>query len=399
MTGYVEQPARRIPVLSRFDTVIVGGGIGGVAAALAAARTGASVGLVEKAVALGGLATLGHVVLYMHLCDGRGRQVVGGIGEELMRLSVADGFGDVPPAWKEGGCLADRAADRLHTVFNPAFYALALEEVLLNAGVRLYFDARFCDVAKDAAGAIDAVIIESKSGRQALRCRTVIDASGDADVCAAAGEPTESLDTNGWAAWFYTCDGRSLELHKHHAPFDRFGGPVAGRKGYRGDDLESVTRHLVDSREQVRRRLADLRAGGGATPFVAMIPQLPDLRMTRRLVGVYELTRADDRRAFDDGIGLIGDWREAGPVWSIPFRSLRAAATPNLLAVGRCLSADRTVWDATRVIPACAVTGQAAGTAAALAVAGADGRFDRLDAAALCGRLRADGAMLDVSPA
>ncbi len=401
MADTIEQPARKVPVWGRFDVVVVGGGVGGVAAALAAARTGASTCLIEKAAALGGLATLGHVVLYTPLCDGCGRQVVGGIGEELMHLSIADGCGEIPPAWREGASAAERAGTRLHTLFNPASYMLALEEVALAAGVTLYYDMRFCDVATDQrSGAITAVVVESKSGRQALRCRTVIDATGDADVCAAAGAQTVSLDTNAWAAWFYTFNGQSLDLHKLQAPFDRFGGPVEGQKGYRGDDVESVTAHLIDSRAEVRKRLAALRADSdGPTPFVAMLPQVPDLRMTRRLVGVYELTRADDHRAFDDGIGLIGDWREPGPIWSIPFRSLRAAAVPNLLAVGRCFSADQTVWDATRIIPGCVVTGQAAGTAAAMAVADTDSRFDSLDVAALREQLRRDGAMLDVNPA
>jgi len=397
MAEHVTEAARKIPILSRFDVVVVGGGVGGVAAALAAARTGASACLIEKAAALGGLATLGHVVLYTPMCDGRGRQVVGGLGDELMHLSIADGYGEIPPAWRDGTSQAERAGTRLHTLFNPASYMLALEEVALNAGVTLYYDMRFCDVvAADATGAIAAVIVESKSGRQAIRCRTVIDATGDADVCAAAGAETVSLDTNAWAAWFYTFNGQSLQLHKLQAPFDRFARPIEGQAGYRGDDVESVTRHLIDSRVEVRKRLAALRADAdGPTPFVAMLPQVPDLRMTRRLVGAYELTRADDHRPFDDGIALIGDWREPGPIWSIPFRSLRAAGTPNLLAVGRCFSADQTVWDATRIIPGCVVTGQAAGTAAAIAIADADARFDRLDVAALRRRLRRDGAMLD----
>ncbi|MFW6155345.1 MAG: FAD-dependent oxidoreductase [Planctomycetota bacterium] len=399
MAEHIEQPARKVPVLQRFDVVVVGGGVGGVAAALAAARTGASTCLIEKAAALGGLATLGHVVVYTPMCDGRGRQVVGGIGEELMHLSIADGYGEIPPAWREGTSAAERAGTRLHTRFNSASYMLALEEVALNAGVTLYYDMRFCDVATDdAGGAVAAVLVESKSGRQAIRCRTVIDATGDADVCAAAGAETVSLDTNAWAAWFYTFNGQSLDLHKLQAPFDRFGRPVEGQTGYRGDDVESVTRHLIDSRAEVRKRLAALREADGPTPFVAMLPQVPDLRMTRRLVGACELTRADDHRPFDDGIGLIGDWREPGPIWSIPFRSLRAAAVPNLLAVGRCCSADQTVWDATRIIPGCVVTGQAAGTAAAIAVADTDGRFDRLDVAAVRERLARDGAMLEVSP-
>jgi hypothetical protein len=89
--------------------------------------------------------------------------------------------------------------------------------------------------------------------------------------------------------------------------------------------------------------------------------------MTRRLKGSFELEESDDGRRFDDAIGMVGDWRKKGPVFRIPYRSLTAVKTANLITAGRCISVGATGWDVTRAIPACAVTGEAAGTAAALA--------------------------------
>lgn len=384
MAAYINEPSRRVRVIGSYDTVVVGGGVAGVAAAIAAARAGASVCLLEKEIALGGLATLGNVVLYMHMCDGRGHKVVGGIGAELMKLSTADGFCDIPKPWKRGGSAAGRSKTRLHTIFNPASYMLALEKLILKSGVKLYYDMRFCDVSMDRrSGKVAAVVVESKSGRQAIRCKTVIDCSGDADVCHAAGEPTVSLDTNAPSAWCYAYNGRTLELQKVQAKIDRYARPVKGQKGYRGDDVESLTQQVIDSREMIRRRIARLRRESGRDVHPVAIALLPDLRMTRRLRGSYDLDRADDRKRFSDCIGLIGDWREPGPIWSIPYRCLPAPKVPNLITAGRCISVATNVWDATRVIPACAVTGQAAGTAAAMVVADHGGRFNTLDVAAL----------------
>ena len=86
----IVEPSRELEVLGDYDVVVVGGGIAGVAAALASARGGAKTCLLEKFCALGGLATIGNVIIYLPLCDGRGHQVSAGICEELFRLSVND---------------------------------------------------------------------------------------------------------------------------------------------------------------------------------------------------------------------------------------------------------------------------------------------------------------------
>ncbi len=117
--------------------------------------------------------------------------------------------------------------------------------------------------------------------------------------------------------------------------------------------------------------------------------------MTRRLVGAATLTVADVHRWHEDAVGLTGDWRQAGPVYAIPWGALRGVRNRNLLAAGRCISADASVWDVTRVIPPCAVTGEAAGTGAALAARDTAGDLTRLPVATLQRRLVEQGGLLE----
>ena len=117
--------------------------------------------------------------------------------------------------------------------------------------------------------------------------------------------------------------------------------------------------------------------------------------MTRRLVGRFTLAEEHVHQWFDDTMGLTGDWRRRGPVYAIPFSCLRGVRTSNLLVAGRCISVDNTVWDVLRVIPPCVVTGEAAGTAAALAAVHTDGDVNALDFDVLRGRLLAQGVLLD----
>jgi glycine/D-amino acid oxidase-like deaminating enzyme len=407
----IRQPARDLPVVAAYDVVVVGGGIAGVAAAVAAARNGASVGLVERYCALGGLATLGNVIVYLPLCDGRGRQVMAGLPEELLHLSVADlpedrpaaRFRRPPECWKPGGDPARRAAERYSAEFNPASYLLALEKLVLDAGVTLLYDTRFCAVRRDGYR-ITHVVVENKSGRSALAARTVVDATGDADVCFVAGEPTESLDSNVPAAWFYTLAGADLQLHQLSNPYSPTGEKTDGDGlFFRGDSAGQVTAQIIQSRALLRDRLAELRAACPGRDVQPLMPAtIACFRMTRRLDASVVLTTGDEHRWFDDAVGLSGHWWRPGPVYAIPLRALAAPGTVNLLAAGRCISARGGAWEALRPIPTCALTGEAAGTAAALAAAGTDGDLSRLDVPALQDRLRANGALLDpalVTPA
>ncbi len=400
----ITEPARDIPLVGSYDVVVAGGGIAGVAAAVAAARNGVSVCLLEKAFALGGLATLGNVTVWLPLCDGRGRQVIGGLAEELLKLSVADlrqenptaHFRGIPACWQPGGDRERRQKVRYTTEFNPAAYFFALEKLVKDADIALLYDTRVCAVHGED-NVIHHLIVENKSGRSAIACGTVVDATGDADICFLAGEQTEALDANVESGWFYTLSPEGLRLHK----LSRRYSPAARQEGaegpfYRGDDAAHVTAQVLGSRELIRLKLAELRARKTEIDIqIVAPPTIACVRMTRRLVGAFSLGERDMHRWFDDAVGLTGDWRKAGPVYAIPLRALCGVRMRNLLAAGRCISADTTIWDATRAIPTCALTGETAGTAAALAV-----RFSRNNVQAVppdqlqC-QLKRQGVLLD----
>jgi hypothetical protein len=400
----VKERERELPVVGAYDVVVVGGGMAGVAAAVAAARNGRSTCLVEKAYGLGGLATLGNVIVWLPLCDGRGRQVIGGLGEELLKLSVQDLCCDHPPArfrgipacWQPGGDQEARKKVRYRVEFNPGSYLLALEKLVSDAGVKLLYDTRVCAVDLENRQ-IRHLLVENKSGRGALFCRAVVDATGDADVCFWAGEETESLDSNVLCGWFYYLRDGTLRLDELSNPFSRHAtkedavGPF-----FRGDDAEQVTAHVLGTRELIRRRLADLRElHPDADLQIVVPPSIACFRMTRRLVGSFSLGEQHVHEWFDDTVGITGDWRRPGPVYAIPLRVLRGVVNRNLLVAGRCISTDKTAWDITRVIPGCVLTGEAAGTAAAIAVRHFNSDVHSLPADVVQHQLRVQGALLD----
>jgi 2-polyprenyl-6-methoxyphenol hydroxylase-like FAD-dependent oxidoreductase len=387
MLDTVFEEARSIPVVGSYDVVVAGGGIAGVAAALAAARAGSTVCLLEKACALGGLATIGNVVYFLPLCDGFGRQICGGVCEELLQLSVEDVheplpailLEPIPDAWRKHGSLEEKIKKRYLAVFNPASFAYKLERLLVKNKVKLYFDTRFAAVRKEGER-ISELLIENKSGRGALRCKAVVDATGDADVCAAAGEKTVSLSSNVRCGWYYYLEDGQLRLSCLSKPRDKYGRrvPSSGRN-FRGDQADQVTAMLLASRQLAMQELADKAANSKATFFPIMMPQIPCFRMTRRLNGKRVLRESDDRRWFENTLGMTGDWRKPGPVFCLPLEILAAVRTPNLIAAGRCISSAGSAWDMTRAIPTCAVTGQAAGTAAAFLALDQLPSFQELD--------------------
>jgi len=391
-------------VTADYDVVVVGGGMAGVAAAVAAARRSARVCLVERFCALGGMATLGNIAVWLPLCDGRGNQVIAGMAEELLNLSLADLREDMtaawfrhPPAcWRGEGSREDRIQQRYRASFNPSSFLLALEKLIVDSGVTLLYDTRVCAVHRDG-DRVSHVLVENKSGRSALGAKVFIDATGDADVCFAAGEATESLDSNVPAAWFYTLIDGELALQKLTQPYNPH-GETEGVDGpfFRGDTGDAVTAHLIESRRLLADRLAEIRAKHPDENVQPILPtMLPNLRMTRRLVGPVTVTENDVHHWFDDTIGLSGDWRKAGPVYAIPFRALQGVENVNLLAAGRCMSASGYAWENLRAIAPCVVTGEAAGTAAAMAVQQTSGDIGALDVPSLQRQLKSQNVLLD----
>jgi hypothetical protein len=273
---------------------------------------------------------------------------------------------------------------------------LALEKWLLDAGVELLYDTRVCQIQRDD-DKISHVIIENKGGRNALSCDVVIDATGDADVCFLAGELTESLDGNVLAGWFYTLRENSLNLHAMTRPYSRDGSQNdKGAPFFRGDDPAQITAQLVGSRAMMQDKIAEMRARNPQEDVqVFNVPTQPCFRMTRRLNAPFSMSDSHKFQYFEDTVGLISDWRRAGPVYPMALRSLLAPNHRNLLAVGRCMGADTSVWDVTRCFPGCCMSGEAAGVAAALAVRETRGDAHELSAEIVRRRLAATGNLLD----
>lgn len=377
-TRTLTEPQQTVPIDAVHDVAVAGGGIAGVAAALAAARRGVSVVLVEKQFGLGGLATLGHVVKYLPLCDGYGKQVMAGLAEELLYHSVAElkepmsaaGFTPVPQCWHEGGNIEERERKRLMSSFNPYAFQLEMEQVLEKAGVTLMYDTHVCRVLKNG-DKITHLIIENKSGRSAIEAKVFVDASGDADISFLTGCRVENFTHNVLASWYYEIRKDGLHLVPLTNLYDKehLGGGKAVGPFYSGTDHRDVTRQVLDSRKFLREKLKRRRAESPDSfiyPFA--LPSIPDFRITRRLHNQFSLQESHRHQWIEDCIGITGDWRRRGPIYPLPLRTILSDERPNLFTVGRCMSSDCTVIDVTRAIGTCAVTGEAAGVGAALIV-------------------------------
>lgn len=377
-----------------YDIVVVGGGIAGCAAALSAARMGKKVLLLEKMTMLGGLATAGHIVIYLPLDDGYGRQVIGGIAEELLKLSVKYSYTDDIDHWKEKG-------KRYETRFNGPIYALALEELLLKEGVEILYDTLFVGaLMKD--GWCQAVMVENKSGRQAYACGAVVDASGDAEVLSRIGLNTPAAE-NSLAIWCYCTQGGQGHLLKrggaaeHNLHLLTLGNiDVKAQKHivvepYYGDSAKNINRFILDG----HKRLLDV-VKEDKELVLASLPSMAQIRMARRIEGAYTLGDKDSGAHFEDNIGATGDWRRPNPVYEIPYRSLYTPEIGNVLAAGRCIAAEEEAWQVTRVIPPAAVTGEAAGVAAAIA-ATENLRVQDIPVTRIREILAGNGVMLDVN--
>ena len=361
--------AMQTPVIAKCDVAVVGGGIAGVAAALSAARQGADVLLLEKQYLLGGMATAGLIAIYLPLCDGRGRQISYGIADELFWLSIRHGAaGRVPTAWLDKGREAERATQRMKVQFDPNLFALLMEERLREEGVRILFGTAVCAVHRES-DCIGALIVENSAGRSAIRCGAVVDASGDAVVCHLAGEKTANFTPgNRLTAWYYSLlEGRN-QLHimgesDEKTPLHEPAAAMLGKGTFDALDPWQLSEALGKAHAvQCKAFLQKGPVSEGHS--LTTLPTLPQLRMTRRLCGVYEPGDEIVNSFVQDSIGLAADWRQPGKVYELPLRSLKGCRNANLWVAGRCISVADSLWDVTRVIPASAVTGEAAGIGA-----------------------------------
>ena len=248
--------------------------------------------------------------------------------------------------------------------------ALEAERLLREAGVEILYGAQVCETQVQD-GAIRALILETRSGRSAVSVKSVVDASGDGIVIRLSGEASAVFrQKNILAAWYYTAEDGKYRLHPVGAcddpdTYQEAEAAQSGQTRYTGLDFMELSRFTQDAH---RILMEDYRKRGEPSDRyqLAMIASIPQIRMTRRLDGCLVPDEPDACVRYPDSIGMIGNWKRRGPVYELPFSCLHGRRIRNLLAAGRCISVTDRMWDNTRVIPACAVTGEAAGLAAAM---------------------------------
>lgn len=357
-----------IPVAKEYDTVVCGGGIAGIAAALAASRNGAKTLLIENSFILGGLATAGLIAIYLPICDGKGKQVSFGIAEELLKLTVKHGteYPENAESWINKESVKK---GRYFTKYNPNVFSVLSESLLKDEKVDILFGTRVC-AAKVEDNRITHIIIENKSGRSAISAKNFADCTGDADICALSGEETYIYpEGNILAGWYVRAkDGKNelcpLGACDSQRKNDELESVVKSKR-ISGLDADELSEFTLNSHKLT---LEDFLKNGNVSDknSLSTISSIPEMRMTRRLSGCYTQKYDENSKAFSDSVGLYADWESCARVYELPFSSLHGKKIKNLIAAGRCISSDDKLWNITRVIPVCAVSGEAAGTACAL---------------------------------
>ncbi len=362
-------------ITAECDVLVCGGGFAGISAALAAARQGKNVTLLEKEYILGGLGTAGLITIYLPLCDGMGKQVSFGIAEELFRLSISMGYEDkYPENWLDFNDKSKRTDKdkRFEVQYNAQLFAILAEQLLLENNVKILYGTYAVGVSKNN-DKIDAVIIENKSGRQAISVKTVVDATGDCDIALFANAPTDTFKQgNVLAAWYYSLGDNGYKLNTIGAADipdsqknEKNKVKLLVNKRFSGLDGEEISEMVQLSHASTLNNVISKRQND-ETLVPTSIATIPQIRMTRKIVGEYTLDSVEEHKYFEDSIGMISDWRKRGPIYEVPFSTLFSSTVKNLITAGRCVSVTDSMWDIMRVIPCCAVTGQAAGTAAAM---------------------------------
>ena len=399
--------ARECPLLWSVDVLVIGGGSAGSAAAVAAARQGAQVALVERMGFLGGTGAAVLDTFYGFYTPGtRSRKVVGGVPDEVVDRLTRRGAAIKRPNTYGAGT---------GVTYDPELLKVTWEELTTEAGVSLLFHTFFVDAIVEE-GVVRGAIVANKAGMWQIRARTVVDASGDADVAFAAGAPfdqsaggtTQSLTTtfrlanvdveaarrvSKEALWQAMRDANASG--SYHLPREEGSVHITPYAGMMATNmvrisLEDPTDPVLLSQAEVEGRRQALeyyrflkeRIDGYGEALLVSFSAYIGVRESRRILGEYWLTRDDvlSRRRFDDAVALCGapiedhhagsdtrwEYIPDGGTYDIPYRCLLPRNVQGLVIAGRCLSASHDAHASVRSMAQCMALGQAAGAAAAL---------------------------------
>ena len=382
---WIYEEGKEVPLIHSSDVVVLGGGPGGVSAAVSAARMGVDVALIERYGYLGGQATGGLVILLCGLTDGR-KPIIRGFCQEVIDMLRAMGAArDLP----EG------------VIFEPEAMKYLFDQLAIKNNIKLYFHTIATAMIRNHKQA-EYVITESKSGRKAIKGRIFVDATGDADSTEWCNIPYEKLNKDELLPVTLTFrlgnvdvekakeffrqnpnrikdlirlndsdidvnlqDGWLATLNKSEVWFD-----TVFIKNVDVTNVEDLTYAEIKGREVVRKIAGAIKTlpGFEDSYLEDTAPQI-GCRESRRIVGEYVLKKEDLDREFVDSIARANNiFSKPGKSIAIPFRCLIPTKSDNLLFAGRCISVSHEMHDLVREIPCCMATGQAAGTAAGLAV-------------------------------
>ena len=419
-TKTITEVARETRVAHQTDVVVVGGGPAGVAAAVAAARNGARVALVERYGHLGGMATGGLVILIPFLTDGTKQQVLAGLMQEMVeRLDARKaalyakkeewGASDEQSIrkWRRRGTgsYVSGGKVRYSVTVDPEMLKCVLNDMVAEAGVKLYLHSWATNAIAEN-NQVQGMVFESKSGRQAILADLTVDCTGDGDMFASVGAEFDgsidrSLRTANLAMVFRIgnvdaekyVDFRDDQPEKHEAMMKELmamGGFETYWRTTREDvfwcnnrlrnldclSVEDLTFAEVSGRKSMLTSLDYLRKNipGFENCYIVDTCSQIGTRGSRRLKGVHTLTWDEvtsgviheDAVVVSSHLGQTAS--EEHPLASIPYRSLVPERLDSLLVAGRCFSADPKANNDYNWIQHCIPMGQAAGTAAALAV-------------------------------
>ena len=359
-----------------YDIAVAGGGVAGVAAAVEAARCGKKVALIEKATQLGGLATIGLINFFVPMCNGRGVQIIKGMADEFLRLSIKYGFDSIPEDWLSGEPGQGNTSQRLVSRYSAPIFSLAMCELLHDLGVDIFYDTVVTGT-ETQDGHIDALVLFNKSGFIRCNAKIFIDATGDSDVLHYAGVPTVTGGNyhtyQGFAATLESCRKAYETGDIGHLTHWMAGGGAnlyggghpEGMPQWDGTDGDQVSRYFVTNQLEL---LEKLKKTDRKTRDITLLPIMPQFRTTRHIDGDYTLQPEDTYRHFDDSVCAICDFDRRDYLFEVPYRTMVRTGFDNIIAAGRCVSGAGYAWDVVRVIPPAILTGQAAGAAASQAI-------------------------------